>query len=88
VTEPKKPTPYMKMREVYELLEPMMTRQTALRLVKTGVIPGGEEYYRTERGGARWVVSRVVFEPWFRKCSPTEIEKLAVDDEKTQRKVG
>jgi len=56
------------MSEVYERLEEW-PRQTVLRLVKNGAIPGGEELYRLpprpgHKSAARWVVFRERFEAW------------------------
>lgn len=41
-----------------------LSRQTIVRLLKTGRVPGGELLYTTDRGRERWVVDRAVYERW------------------------
>jgi hypothetical protein len=56
-------SPYMRVSEVAVTLE--ISDDSALRQLKSGAIPGGELVYKFEgRRGARWRVSRDVFEQW------------------------
>ncbi len=63
MTEPaaKRPTTYMKMREVYDRMADLgVSESSTLRMVKNGKIPGGEEAYE-----GRWIVRRETFEEWY-----------------------
>lgn len=78
-------SPHMKMSEVYARL-PLLTRQTVLRLVKRGVIPGGEKLYTIpprpgEKTWERWIVRRERFEAWDRLQHMEDIIKAAGADE-------
>jgi len=54
---------WLSIPEVAELLE--VTRQTAIKLVRQGTVPGGELCYAYERRkGERWHVLRATFEAW------------------------
>jgi hypothetical protein len=81
--------PWMKMREVYSRL-PQLSRQTVLRLVKTGKIPGGELIYRLDRrsgekeGAGVWNVRRVKFDAWERlRNLDAVIESASEEDKKS-----
>lgn len=79
--------PWMKMREVYSKL-PHLSRQTVLRLVKTGKIPGGELVYRLDRrpgekeGAGVWNVRRAKFDAWLRLLNMEATLEAARDEEK------
>jgi predicted transcriptional regulator len=41
-----------------------VTRATALKYVRSGAIPGGEQIYKTDAGRERWMVDRATYEKW------------------------
>lgn len=55
----------MSISEVAEQLH--IHRNTALRLVRRGRIPGGELLYRNDDGRERWRVDGQKFEAWLSK---------------------
>jgi hypothetical protein len=51
--------------KVQELVHDLgLSRQTIVRLLKTGRVPGGERLYTTDKGRERWVVDRAIYERW------------------------
>lgn len=92
VTTPQAPPKWMKMKEVYARLS-HMSRQTVLRLVKTGKIPGGELLFTLEKrsghkSAERWVVNRQRFDAWDRLRNIDETLEAVTAAEPKATKVG